>query len=170
MRIKRTIIAAASLVILFPFGLLGAAWLLLPDWPPGSGSEQDTADASGDDETVTVADTTAGYSQITAPELKARLDDESESAPVILDIRDGAAYDNGHIPGAINIPLGELGYRVFALDRTKDIIVYCNLGLQGSEIACRILANAGFKDVYNLTGGLSAWSYPIETSDGSVSI
>ena len=111
----------------------------------------------------------AGYYDITVDELNARIDDKSDTNFIIVDIRDDASYDEAHIPGAINIPLNELGYRVFGLDKTKDIIVYCFTGVT-SGVACQILVNAGFKDVYNVTGGIKAWDYAIETSDGRVDI
>jgi len=111
----------------------------------------------------------AGFYDITVDELKARIDDESDGNFIIVDIRDDASYDEAHIPGAINIPLNELGYRVFSLDKTKDIIVYCFVGVT-SKVACQILVNAGFKDVYNMVGGIKAWDYAIETSDGRVNI
>ena len=111
----------------------------------------------------------AGYYDITVDQLKARIDDESDDNFIIVDIRDDASYDESHIPGAINIPLNELGYGMFGLDKTKDIIVYCFVGVT-SEVACQILVNAGFKDVYNVTGGIKAWDYAIETSDGRVNI
>ena len=110
-----------------------------------------------------------GYYDITVNQLKARIDDKYDDNFIIVDIRDDASYDEAHIPGAINIPLNELGYRLFGLDKTKDIIVYCFTGVT-SQVACQILVNAGFKDVYNLTGGIKAWDYAIETSDGRVSI
>ena len=97
------------------------------------------------------------------------MDEEQDTGYIILDIRYSPEYEEGHIPAAINIPLRELGYRLVILDKTKDVIVYCNYGLQ-SKVACQILANAGFKDVYNLTGGLEEWSYPVQTSDGRVGI
>ena len=111
----------------------------------------------------------ASYTDISALELKQRMDDEDDDKFIILDIRDEDDYDKKHIPGAINIPLKELGYKVFALDKTKDIIVYCAVGVR-SKVAAKILINAGFKDVFNLTGGIKAWDNPIETSDGRVSI
>jgi len=111
----------------------------------------------------------AGYYDITVDELKARIDDKSNDNFIIVDIRDDESFDAGHIPGAINIPLNELGYRAFSLDKTKDIIVYCFVGVT-SEVACQILVNAGFKDVYNVTGGIKAWDYAIETSNGRVNI
>jgi rhodanese-related sulfurtransferase len=111
----------------------------------------------------------AGYYNITVDELKVRIDDKSNDNFIIVDIRDDASFDAGHIPGAINIPLNELGYRLFSLDKTKDIIVYCFVGVT-SEVACQILVNAGFKDVYNVTGGIKVWDYAIETSDGRMNI
>ena len=111
----------------------------------------------------------AGFYNITTDELKARIDNKSDKNFIIVDIRDNASYTQGHIPGAINIPLNELGYRVFSLDKTRDIIVYCFTGAT-SEVACQILVKAGFKDVYNVIGGIKAWNYAVETSDGRVNI
>ncbi len=111
----------------------------------------------------------AGFYNITVVELKTRIDNKSDKNFIVVDIRDNASYAQGHIPGAINIPLNELGYRVFSLDKTKDIIVYCFTGVT-SQVACQILVNAGFKDVYNVIGGIKAWNYAVETSDGRVDI
>jgi rhodanese-related sulfurtransferase len=111
----------------------------------------------------------AGFYEISADQLADRIKDKADDNYLIVDIRDDESYDEAHIPGAINIPLNELGYRLFSLDKTKDIIVYCFTGVT-SEVACRILINAGFKDVYNMTGGIRAWDYTIETSDGRVNI
>jgi len=111
----------------------------------------------------------ACYDGITASELNQKIHAESDDAFIVLDVREPDSYEQGHIPGAISIPLTELGYRCYWLDRSKDIIVYCDRGVT-SEIACRVLINAGFKDVYNLTGGLEAWQYAIATGDGRVSI
>ena len=109
------------------------------------------------------------YKDITLDQLWQRISDESDNAYVILDVRDPGIYDTGHIPTAINIPLNELGYRMYSLDKRKDIIVYCQIGVR-CRVACMILINGGFKDVYNVVEGIQAWNYPIETSDGRVSI
>ena len=108
------------------------------------------------------------YAGSTAVESEQGIVDKFSGA-VIVDVRDEACYDDGHIPGAINIPLKELGYKLYTLDKTKDIIVYCTTGRK-SNVARQILLNAGFKDVYTLEGGIEAWDNPIETSDGRVSI
>jgi len=117
----------------------------------------------------TVTENGVTYKDITTVQLKQRMDDESDTNYVILDVREEGLYDAGHIPAAVNIPLKELGYRMYSLDKTKDIIVYCQTGTR-CRVACMILINGGFKDVYNLVGGMQQWDYAIETGDGRVSI
>jgi rhodanese-related sulfurtransferase len=109
------------------------------------------------------------YEDMTAYELEQRIEDKEDKGYILVDVRPLEDYEEGHIPESINIPLKELGYRLYALDRTKDIIVYCGYGLQ-SKIAAQVLANAGFKDVYNLVDGTEAWPYAIVTNYGSVTI
>lgn len=70
---------------------------------------------------------------------------------VLLDVRTSEEYENGHVTGAINIPLDELREKLSSLDRNKTIVAYCQVGLRG-YIADRILSQNGFK-VYNVTGG-----------------
>ena len=168
MMIKKSIITAGLAVALFSC-LLWMGWGLVYANIAGAELKQRVVDKSNNDVFLDVRDKAANYDNITALELKQRVNDKYDNAFIILDIRDEAAYDQGHIPGTINIPLKELGYILFSLDKTKDIIVCCDVGVR-SKVACQILANAGFKDVYNLTGGMKAWNYAIETSDGKVSI
>jgi len=168
MMIKKSIITAGLAVALF-LGLLWMEWGLVYANIAGVELERKVFDKPNNDVLLDIRDKAVNYDNITALELNRRVDDKSDNAFIILDIRNEAAYDQGHIPGAINIPLKELGYRLFSLDKTKDIIVYCDVGVR-SKVACQILANAGFKDVYNLTGGMKAWNYAIETSDGRVNI
>jgi len=168
MMTKKNIIIAVLVVTLF-LGLVGIAWGLVYANVIKTESKKSLANNPHNRSVVDVTAKTAGYSNITAFELKERMNENKDNDFVILDIRDEASYGRAHIPGAINIPLKELGYRLFSLDKTKDIIVYCYVGVT-SKIACQILASARFKDVYNLTGGIKAWNYAVETSDGRVSI
>ncbi|MBU3114769.1 CoA-disulfide reductase [Clostridium lacusfryxellense] len=69
----------------------------------------------------------------------------------ILDVRTEIEFDNGHIEGAINIPVDSLRQRIGELDKNKEIIEYCQVGLRG-YVASRILTQKEFK-VKNLTGG-----------------
>ena len=68
-----------------------------------------------------------------------------------VDLRTPEEYAEGHIPGAVNIPLHELRERLCELDRNKSAYINCYSGLR-SYLACRILSENGF-DCYNLSGG-----------------
>ena len=69
----------------------------------------------------------------------------------LLDVRTPEEYVEGHIPGAVNIPLDELRGRLAELEADKPIYVNCFSGLR-SYLACRILTQHGF-DCSNLSGG-----------------
>lgn len=77
---------------------------------------------------------------------------------VVLDVREANEFKQGHILGAVHVPLGFLDKRVSELDKYKDrpIIVNCRSG-QRSARAAGVLKKHGFETVYNLDGGLTAW-------------
>jgi rhodanese-related sulfurtransferase/TusA-related sulfurtransferase len=109
-------------------------------------------------------------SQISPDELYERL--KSEDAPALLvDVRTPQEFSgpHGHIKDSRLIPLGELMYNTDALENYKgeEIVVICHSGSR-SMMAAQILAQAGYKDLRNLTGGMMMWNrkgYPVE--DGS---
>ncbi len=70
----------------------------------------------------------------------------------IVDVREPDEFNLGAVPGAVNIPLGELRRRLEELNRGKELIVYCSVGLR-SYLAARILVQHGFKQVRSLDGG-----------------
>ncbi len=74
----------------------------------------------------------------------------------LLDVRQPAEYRSAHIPGGTLIPLPELPERVTELDPEKPVIVYCASGGR-SKVAAQALLYRGFKEVYNLNGGIKAW-------------
>lgn len=73
-----------------------------------------------------------------------------ESA-LLVDVRDPDEFEEGHIPGAINLPLNELRSRLGELPRDKDLWLYCRVGQRG-YYAARLLMQHGFK-AKNLSGG-----------------
>ncbi|MBU3146645.1 CoA-disulfide reductase [Clostridium sp. CF012] len=75
---------------------------------------------------------------------------------IVLDVRTEMEFTNGHIDGAINIPVDSLRERIGELDKNKEILEYCQVGLRG-YVAARILQQKGFK-VKNLTGGYKSVS------------
>jgi hydroxyacylglutathione hydrolase len=78
------------------------------------------------------------------------------SRPLIVDVREAWEFRGGHIPGAQLIPLGELSRRVSELDAAQPVAVICQSGSR-SQSAAALLAQKGFKKVYNVLGGMSAW-------------
>ena len=86
---------------------------------------------------------------------------------VFLDVRDDGEYKGGHIPDCIHIPLKQLPDRVGELKRFKagPVIAYCRSGTRTRTVS-GILKKHGFENVYNLSGGITAWqnaSLPIST-------
>lgn len=78
--------------------------------------------------------------------------DDLDQDTIILDVRQEIETKLGKIEGSINIPLNSLRDRLAELDKDKEIVVYCAIGLRG-YIACRILMQNGFEKVKNLAGG-----------------
>ena len=76
----------------------------------------------------------------------------------IVDVREAAEFATGHVRDAKNIPLSELSSRIGELEKSKSrtVIVVCQSGARGDK-AVRQLQAAGFEDVLNLDGGMTAW-------------
>jgi len=87
------------------------------------------------------------------------IDSLDRSKYFLLDVRDPVELTIGMIEGSQNIPLSELRARVKELPRSKNIIVYCQVGQRG-YFAARVLSQLGFK-VMNLNGGYKTYSHAI---------
>src|ERR1700688_1187163 len=77
---------------------------------------------------------------------------------VLLDVREGDEWRQGHIPQAVGIPRGFLELRVEEKvpDHKTPVILQCASGTR-SLLAARTLRELGYENVYNLTGGFNAW-------------
>lgn len=82
---------------------------------------------------------------------------------VLLDVRMPEEIEIAALPGAVNIPLAELGARIGELNPAAPIAVLCHHGVR-SEMAGRLLERNGFADVAHLSGGIDAWSQCIDAS------
>jgi len=89
------------------------------------------------------------------------LTEEKLAHSFILDVREPEEYKVGGIEGSINIPLDSLRQRLDELPREKRIIAYCAAGLR-AYLACRILSQNGFPEVYNLSGGYKTYEFVTE--------
>ncbi len=74
----------------------------------------------------------------------------------LLDIRTPDEFELGSIEGAVNIPLDHLRDHLEELPRDKRMVVFCGIGLR-AHVACRMLVQKGFDNVYNLSGGLKTY-------------
>jgi molybdopterin/thiamine biosynthesis adenylyltransferase/rhodanese-related sulfurtransferase len=80
---------------------------------------------------------------------------------LLVDVRETFEYDIARIDGATLMPLGELSERSGELPRDKQIIVMCKSGSRSAQ-ATAFLQQQGFRDVYNLQGGINAWAIEID--------
>jgi adenylyltransferase/sulfurtransferase len=98
--------------------------------------------------------------EITVRELKEKLDNGQNVS--VLDVREPHEYEVANI-GARLIPLGELPERLVELDRNDTLAVHCKTGGRSAR-AVQLLKEAGFQNVYNVEGGITAWSEEIDPS------
>jgi phage shock protein E len=74
----------------------------------------------------------------------------------LVDVRSPGEFAGGHLTGALNIPVGELGTRMGEVgDKTKPVVLYCASGMRSAS-AAGMLRRAGFADVHDL-GAMARW-------------
>jgi rhodanese-related sulfurtransferase len=81
-------------------------------------------------------------------------------APLVLDVRNHAAWEQGHLPQAQHVPLAQLAERIggFAPDTETEVVVYCwGPGCNGSTRGALVLAELGYSNVKELIGGYEYW-------------
>ena len=101
------------------------------------------------------------YGDVTVQEASNLIADKPEL--VILDVRTVSEFNDGHIEGAINIPVEEIANRLSELDKNDELLVYCRTGNR-SATAVGILEDAGFTKIYHMHEGISVWvqrAYPV---------
>lgn len=82
---------------------------------------------------------------------------------LLLDVREDNEFAYARIQGSVPIPLNQLPNRLDELDSDQAIVVICHHGMR-SQQACLFLQTAGFSRVYNLQGGIDAWSLACDPS------
>ena len=99
-----------------------------------------------------------GARRITIPELEELMKNKEV---LVLDVRNQAMYDSGHIPGSRLIPLGDVPKRMHELNSADEIVVHCRSGVRSAQ-AVGLLMGAGFRKIYNLKGGVLAWADQVD--------
>ncbi|MDQ6994219.1 MAG: rhodanese-like domain-containing protein [Mariprofundaceae bacterium] len=83
---------------------------------------------------------------------------------MFLDVRTPEEYAQGHIKGAVLIPVQTLSEHLAEIPKNKQVYVYCHSGVRSAH-ASKMLAQHGFTNIENVVGGIVAWkksSYPVE--------
>ncbi len=114
-------------------------------------AEVAAAEAAAEPAAVAMVDTP----QALAPQAYQEQFSTAGAAHQLIDVRTPEEFAAGHIPGAVNIPIDELGGRLSELSQAEPVVVYCRSGNRSAQ-AARILDQAGYSGVYDL-GGVIAW-------------
>jgi adenylyltransferase/sulfurtransferase len=100
--------------------------------------------------------------EITAVELKRRIDLGQDVQ--LIDVREPHEYAIARLPNTNLIPLRDVASRISEIDPTRETIVFCKVGLRSAQ-AVRRLKQAGFTGrLFNLKGGILAWSDDVDPS------
>lgn len=100
--------------------------------------------------------------ELTPEQFRNRWPEKTDSDNVVLlDVREPAELQLAALEGAVHIPMREVPQRLHELDRETALVVVCHGGARGRQVAGYLLG-AGFEHVFNLTGGIDAWSQEID--------
>ena len=100
-----------------------------------------------------------GVQTLSVTEFKTWRDDNKDC--VLLDVREDGEVAYANIEGHTHIAMNLIPLRHNELPDDKPIVVYCHHGMRSMQVAL-FLEHAGFSDVYNLSGGIEAWSVQID--------
>ena len=95
------------------------------------------------------------------------VDFTAETNRILLDVREDDEWANGHVPGALHIPLGEVPARVDEIDPDAELFVICHSGGRSARVL-GYLSQRGYEGA-NVGGGILAWAQagrPLETGAG----
>ncbi|WP_210365896.1 rhodanese-like domain-containing protein [Bacillus sp. REN3] len=107
---------------------------------------------------ITGCSSSGSYKDVSVDEAKEMIDNKEVE---VIDVRTPEEFAAGHIPEAKLVPLQVIEGMLSELDKDKSYLVVCRSGNRSAE-ASGILAENGFKHIYNMTGGMNEWTYEIE--------
>jgi rhodanese-related sulfurtransferase len=100
--------------------------------------------------------------EISATEAAEMLRDQPEQT-ILLDVREELELEAAAVADALHLPMGEIPVRLAEIDKSKTVICMCRSGGRSAQVA-DFLARQGYTRVYNLTGGINAWSDLVDNS------
>jgi adenylyltransferase/sulfurtransferase len=99
--------------------------------------------------------------EISVQDLKARRDRGEK--PLVIDVREAWELQLASIPDVVHLPMNEIPARLGELSRDTETVVMCHAGGRSMRVA-QYLANQGFTNVANLSGGIAAWSQYVDAT------
>ena len=100
--------------------------------------------------------------ELTPEQFRARWPEAPQTDDVVLlDVREPQELMIASIPGAVAVPMREIPVRLGELEKEKPVVVMCHSGARSRQVA-GFLLSAGFSEVFNLSGGIDAWSQRID--------
>ena len=105
------------------------------------------------------ADTPGAYHKIPAKDAKSMID---KGGVTIVDVRRPEEYAAGHIPGAVLVTLQTLEQTSASVlpDKNAVLLVYCRTGIRSANASDKLI-KMGYKNVYDIAGGITQWPYAI---------
>lgn len=97
-------------------------------------------------------------SDISQPQMLSLINAPKTQSYVVVDVRSAEEFEAGHVPGAINIPHGNIdqAFELLADKKTAQVILYCRSGRRAG-IAAEKLSELGFSNLKHLAGDMKAW-------------
>lgn len=86
---------------------------------------------------------------------------------VVVDVREQVEYEAGNISGATNIPLAIISKELLPSINGKKLVVHCRGGGRSSQACAKLLAETPELEIYNLEGGISAWTQTDSSTEAS---
>ncbi|MFM8342733.1 MAG: rhodanese-like domain-containing protein [Methylomonas sp.] len=88
---------------------------------------------------------------------------QDNSALLLVDVREDNEYAYASIAGSIHIPLRQLPQHLDRFNTDQALVLICHHGIRSLQ-ACQYLQHYGFTDLYNLVGGIDAWSVACDST------
>lgn len=101
------------------------------------------------------------YKHITPNEVKKRLENNEKLS--LIDVREPFEFEIAQIENAKLFPMSKFNEWIGQLNPDEEMVVICHHGIRSAQV-CYYLAQQGFDKVYNLTGGIDAWSLEVDRS------
>lgn len=99
--------------------------------------------------------------EITVTELKSKMDENADFQ--LIDVRE--AEENGFSNiGGEHIPMGEIIYAEDKISKEKPVYIYCRSGNRSMQVLMQLATMYGFDNLYNVKGGVIAWSQEVDSS------